>query len=139
MTDRPIPARQRRGWRRHDDGYVTAESAVVLPVVALFALGMLWMIGLGVTQVRLVDAARDAARSLARGDAAAVARAYGARSAPAGSSVRLAEVGDSVTVTVRDQVKAPGWLLLPLPSVTLQATATAPSEGALSADGARGG
>jgi hypothetical protein len=118
---------------------VTAEAAVVLPVVALFALGMLWMIGLGVAQVQLVDAARDTARSVARGDSAAVARAYGVRSAPSGSSIRLANTGDSVRVTVRARVQAPGWLLLPLPTVTLQAAATAPSEGAVDTERARGG
>jgi hypothetical protein len=126
-------AHQRRDRRRliRDRGYVTAEAAVVLPVVALFGLGMLWMIALGVAQVQLVDAARDAARSLARGDVATVARAYGVRSAPDGSSFRFVDTGSSVEVAVRARVTAPGWLLLPLPSVTLQATATAPTEGAV--------
>jgi hypothetical protein len=58
-----------------------------------------------------------------------VARAYAGRSAPAGSILRFSDTGSSVRVTVLSQVRAPRWLLLPLPSVTLRATATAPAEG----------
>ena len=51
-------------------GSVTAEFAVVLPAVVLVlgcCLGAVQVVGL---QVRLTDAAADAARSLARGDGA---------------------------------------------------------------------
>jgi TadE-like protein len=129
----------RQGRRRRDGGYVTAEAAVVLPVVVMFALGMLWVITLGVAQVQSVDAARDAVRSLARGDDPAVARAYGRRSAPAGSILRFSETTASVRVTVLSQVHAPRWLLLPLPTVTLRATATAPAEGPVESEAASDG
>lgn len=112
---------------------------MVLPVVAMFALGMLWMITLGVAQVQAVDAARDAARSLARGDDPTVARTYGGRSAPAGSILRFADTGGSVRVTVLSHVRAPRWLLLPLPSVTLRATATVPAEGPIGGEPANDG
>jgi hypothetical protein len=108
MMGRWSIGRSRRQRRRClDRGYVTAEAAVVLPVVAMFALGMLWVITLGVAQVQAVDAARDAARSLARGDDPAVARAYAGRSAPAGSILRFSDTGSSVRVTVLSQVRAP--------------------------------
>jgi hypothetical protein len=47
----------------------------------------------------------------------------------AGSTVRFADTGGSVRVTVLSRVRAPRWLLLPLPSVTLRGMATVPAEG----------
>lgn len=59
------------GSRFHrDDGSVTAEFAAVIPAVMLVlgcCLGAVQVVG---QQVRLTDAAADAARSLARGDGA---------------------------------------------------------------------
>lgn len=47
---------------------VTAEAAVLAPVVALcLALGV-WVVSLAHLQVRLIDASRDTARLVARGD-----------------------------------------------------------------------
>jgi hypothetical protein len=52
---------------------VTAETAVLAPVVALcLALGA-WIISLAHLQVRLIDASRDTARLVARGEAPAEA------------------------------------------------------------------
>lgn len=52
---------------------VTAETAVLAPVVALaLALGV-WVISLAHLQVRLIDAARDTARLVARGESATAA------------------------------------------------------------------
>jgi hypothetical protein len=108
---------------------VTAEAAVVLPVIALFAMALLWMLSIGVAKVETVDAARDAARVLARGDSAHSAGAAARRSAPPGASVSVdAESPGIVTVTVSLEAKAPGWLLVPLPSVTVSSTATTPAE-----------
>lgn len=58
------------GSRRLDDGSVTAEFAAVIPAVVLVlgcCLGAVQVVG---QQVRLTDAAADAARALARGDGA---------------------------------------------------------------------
>jgi hypothetical protein len=73
------------GDRRRDAGSVTAEFAAVIPAVMLIlacCLGAVQVVG---QQVRLTDAAADAARSLARGDdagraAALVHRAVGGAS-----------------------------------------------------------
>ena len=46
---------------------VTAETAIVLPFVVLVAVVLTWVVSLGATQMRVNDAARDAARMLARG------------------------------------------------------------------------
>ena len=44
---------------RDERGAVTAEAAMALPVLVLFTLAMAWLVGLGVTQVRALDAARE--------------------------------------------------------------------------------
>ena len=62
---------------------MTAEAAIVVPIMAAFALALVWLITLGIAQVRAVDAARDAAREMARGDDAAAAVSAARRTAPA--------------------------------------------------------
>jgi hypothetical protein len=55
---------------------VTAETAVLAPVVALcLALGV-WVISPAHLQVRLIDASRDTARLVARGERPAAAIAH---------------------------------------------------------------
>ena len=59
---------------------MTAETAVALPLIALFAVSMAWLVSIGITQVRALDAARETARAAARSDGAGeatVARASG--------------------------------------------------------------
>ncbi|MGH3471015.1 MAG: TadE family type IV pilus minor pilin [Nocardioidaceae bacterium] len=115
---------------RAQRGTVTAEAAVVLPVVAAVALALVWLISLAIMQVRVVDAARDAARSAARGDAQSVAVAQARRTTTQDASVRFERQGDQLTVTVTVQAAAPGWLLVPLPAVTLDASSTMIAEDA---------
>ncbi len=43
---------------------VTAETVMVLPLLVAVALGLAWLVSLGATQVRVVDAAREVARSV---------------------------------------------------------------------------
>ena len=61
--------------REQDSGSVVAEFAVALPAVVLVLGLCLGAVQVASQQVRLTDAAADAARTLARGDAAAVAEA----------------------------------------------------------------
>ena len=61
--------------RAGEQGAVTAETAMALPMIAIFAVSMAWLVSLGLTQVRAQDAAREAARAAARGDGAGDARA----------------------------------------------------------------
>lgn len=126
-NDTRVCCRRRRAVER---GTVTAEAAVVLPVIAFFAMALLWMLSLGIAKVETVDAARDAARVIARGDSTDIAVAAARRSAPPGASVSVdASSPGSVSVTVTVEAKAPGWLLVPLPSVAVGSTATTPAEG----------
>lgn len=127
-----VVTRRASGWRRaaDEDGTVTAEAAVVLPIVAAFALTMMWLLTIGIAKVETVDAARDAARAIARGDDPAAVVAAASRIAPPNAVISIDEGVDGlVTVTVAVDVQPPGWLLAPLPSVTLGSAASTLSEG----------
>jgi hypothetical protein len=121
---------RRSSWRRAgEDGTVTAEAAIVLPIIAAFALTLMWMLTVGIAKVETVDAARDAARAIARGDDPAAVVAAAARIAPPDAVITIDEGVDGlVTVTVAVDVQPPGWLVAPLPSVTLGSEASTLTE-----------
>lgn len=115
--------------RRDERGAVTAELVVALPVLLAVTLVLVWLVGLGIGQVRVVDGAREAARAFARGDDPASARSLGAAVAGPGSTVRIVQAGGRLQVTVERLVAGPGGLIGHLPAVRLRATAvTAPEE-----------
>jgi TadE-like protein len=109
---------------RDQRGMVTAEAALVLPLVAAFCLVMLWMLTLGIAQIRAVDAARDAARALARGEDREAAVSSAERSAPAGARVSFTESVGTVTASVSARIEPPSWLLVPLPPVDVESSST---------------
>lgn len=119
--------------RRGDTGSVTAETAVALPALVLVAVLAAWLVAAVAAEVRCVDAARLAARSLARGDAADQALAQARRAAPRDADVRVRLVGGEVVVEVRARV-GPG--VLAVPPVRVGATARAPVEPGTGSDGA---
>lgn len=95
---------------RDERGAVTAETALVLPLLVAVTLAMVWMLTFGVAQMKTTDAAREAARALARGDSPD--RAIGlAHEVVAGAEVGISEEGDTVRVTVEAEVPSPGGLL----------------------------
>ena len=100
---------------------VTAETAVVLPVLLLVLAAAVAAVVVVGAQLRCVDAAREGTRAAARGEPAAVVRDLAGRAAPAGARVVVITDGDTVTVTV----SAPVAPLGPLPwdvEVSAQAT-----------------
>src|SRR3954447_18647209 len=101
---------------------VTAETAAVLPVLALLLAFGLWAVSAGGQQVRCADAAREAARSAARGDTAAHVQSTAERLAPRGATVSVDWSGNLVTVSVRAGV-APMGRWLPTIAVTGRAVA----------------
>jgi hypothetical protein len=119
----------RSGPPADEDGSVTAEAAVVLPVIAAFALALVWMLSVGIAKVETVDAARDAARAIARGDDPAQAVATAARTAPPNSDIHIDYAAGLVTVTVSATVQPPGWLLAQLPAVSIGSRASTLLEG----------
>lgn len=111
-----------------DRGAATAELVAVLPVLVAVVLGLVWVLSLGIAQVRTVDAAREVARALARGDDPAQAVERGREVGPAGTSIDYAHTGDQVRASATAQVHGPGGLFGFLPGVRLRATAVAASE-----------
>lgn len=110
---------------RTDDGMVTAEAAAVLPsLVLLLAVGLTAVITVG-AQLKLVDAAREAARVAARGDSSAQATSAAERLGPDHTKVAIHQAAGTVSVEVSAQVRPFGLL----PGFTLHAHATAESEG----------
>ena len=87
---------------------VTAETAVLAPVVALcLALGA-WIISLAHLQVRLIDASRDTARLVARGEPPADAIREVRGTLPDDVRVRVSRSdGGYVTVRLTGRSKAP--------------------------------
>lgn len=117
------PPRRRR---RPDRGAVTAEAALALPVLVLVTVALVWTSSLVLTQVRLVDAARETARAVARDDGVEAARAQGARVAPEGAQVEVREEGGTVLVTVSVRVRPlPGLAFLPAPQMSADAVTSA--------------
>lgn len=101
---------------------------MVLPLLVAVTLGLTWLLALAAAQVRTVDAARETARALARGEDSPAAVERGLEVAPEGSHVAVARAGGEVTVTVTGRVSGPGRLLGRLPSPTLRAQAVAADE-----------
>jgi len=102
---------------------VTVETAMVLPLLVLFALVGVAMIGLAQARLRCADAAEQAARQLARGDPGEAARLA---SVVAGRPVRLSSTrnGPDTVVTLRAELRPLHWLA----SVDISESATVATE-----------
>jgi Flp pilus assembly protein TadG len=99
---------------------VTAETAVVLPVLLFVLAGAVSAVVVVGAQLRCVDAAREGARAAARGDAPAEVVRLTRDAAPDGA-VTAVDGGETVRVTVSASVTPLG----PLPwHVEVSATAT---------------
>lgn len=129
MLGRVRPGGSRPGRARSQHGAVTAETAMVLPVLVAVTIGLVWALSLAAAQMRTVDAARETARAVARDEPTEVALALGRRVAPTDAKITVTGDGDAVQVRVESQVKGPGGLFDFLPSVTLTARAVARAEG----------
>ena len=86
---------------------VTAELATIAPFAVAFAFLLLWVISLGLTQIRIADASREAARMIARGEAVQDAEEIARSHAPAGARVSVDTESGAVTVTVTARSRMP--------------------------------
>ncbi|ABL79910.1 MULTISPECIES: TadE family protein [unclassified Nocardioides] len=118
----------RGSGRRRERGAATAELAMALPLLVAITLGLVWLLAVGAAQVRAVDAARETARAVARGDSVTAAVARGQRVAPPGSRVSVHDDGGQVTAVVVGRVDGPGGLFGRLPGVAVSAQAVAAAE-----------
>lgn len=94
---------------------VTAETAVVLPVLLLVLAAAVSAVTVVGAQVRCVDAAREGARAAARGETPATVSELVRRTAPAGAVVDVALAGDEVRVRVSAPVAPLGPVPLEVP------------------------
>lgn len=86
---------------------VTAELATIAPFGVAFGLLLLWVVSLGLTQVRLADASREGARLVARGEPVETAELAAKKLSPDGAKVTVATDDGLVTVTVRAKSAMP--------------------------------
>ncbi|MHB1800967.1 MAG: TadE family type IV pilus minor pilin [Actinomycetes bacterium] len=122
----------RTRWFGDDRGMVTAETALVLPVILLVFAAVLWGVTVASAQLAVVDAARLAARAVARGDDPAQVRQLVARAGPPGAAIAVEQEGPGADALLRVQVSARvraagrigGWL----PVLALTATAVTQRE-----------
>lgn len=126
---------ERSGQRRHareevgptgrwgDRGAVTAEAAMVIPVLVIFVLALLWALTAASAQIRCVDAARAGARAAARSEPEAQVREAALSAAPQRARVEVERAGDLWRVTVAAPAPGPGPL-----AMTLSARAVAAAE-----------
>jgi len=101
---------------------------MVLPLMVAVVIALVWLLAVGSAQVRAVDAARETARALARGDDQASAVARGLQVATPGSRMEVSRSGGQVRVVVTGRVHGPGGLLAGLPAPELHAEAVAADE-----------
>lgn len=109
MTGRPGP--------RSDAGAVTVEAAIAIASIVTVVVLCIGAIVAVSTQVRCIDAAREAARLAARDDRTNAVVAAG-RVAPNGAEIAIREDGAFVVATVRARAT-----LFPLVELSAEAVA----------------
>ncbi|MFG1818700.1 TadE family type IV pilus minor pilin [Kribbella sp. NPDC049174] len=109
-------------------GAVTAEVAIALPVLLTLLFLGIWLIGVVTANIRCIDAARDVARAVARGESPETAQEIGRRTAPAGATVTISRTDSDIHVTVTASPHRNAPLLEALPATPITAEATVQSE-----------
>ena len=130
LTAQPNPPDQNARTRQHNSserGAVTAELAIALPVLLSLLLLGIWSIGLVILNIRCIDAARDVARAVARGEPPDQAKAIGHRTIPTGT-ITVSREGPDIRVTVTATPTHNPPLLSALAPTRLTALATLESE-----------
>jgi Flp pilus assembly protein TadG len=92
-------------------GFVTAETAMVMPTLIGLGLALVLIVTAAATQLRCADAAWEAARGLARGEPADYANQVVSRLGPPDASVAVETNDGSVLVRVSAQLALAGALL----------------------------
>lgn len=118
-----------------DAGYVTAETAAVLPALAVVAVALLWVLAAGAAHIRCLDAARTAAREVARGEPDSRVAADVRAAAPRDADILITPEGGLVRAIVRVRLALPGPLGRYGGAVSVAASAVAEAESALARPG----
>lgn len=122
-----------RGRRRPavDRGSVTAEAALTVPGLLLFAVMLMWGLAAAAAHIQCVDAARAGARAAARSEPGGAVVAAARAAGPEGTRVDVRRDGDLWRVRVEAPAPDPVSWALPL-----RAEAVALAEDTVGADGA---
>lgn len=107
--------------RRADEGAAAAEFAMVMPALVLIIGIVVGAGAVGATQLRAMDAARAAAREIARGEVQTEVIAQARKTA--GDAARVTIEDDDGYAEVTVEVPLPDSLAPVLESVTASATA----------------
>ncbi|MEU9057786.1 TadE family type IV pilus minor pilin [Streptomyces sp. NPDC048430] len=112
-------------WRPRsgDRGGVTAEAAMVFPVLVAFVFALVWALVAASDQIRCVDAARAGARAAARSEPEDSVRSAAQEAAPGRARVAVERTGGLWRVRVEAPTPGPGPL-----GLTLSAEAVALAE-----------
>lgn len=105
---------------------------MVIPVLAVFALALLWALMAASAQIRCVDAARAGARAAARSEPAPQVKEAALSSAPEGAAVDVERSGALWRVRVTAPTPGPGRLAVTLSAEAAAAAEDAPVTGAAS-------
>lgn len=109
-------------------GMVTAELATIAPFIVALAFLLLWVVSLGFTQIRIADASREAARMVARGDAAGDAKDVALHQSPGGAHVTVSSAKGLVTVTVTARSRMPVPFFSGIGARTMKSSSVAAQE-----------
>src|SRR5699024_7421742 len=110
---------------KHTEGSVTADFAVILPVVVLAIAMLINVIAVGMHQSNMQQAAAVAARQLARGEASDAIHTPVANMTSNATNVTASGSGDWATVELTSPVPGPLGLF---PRIELTAKAKAPDQ-----------
>lgn len=99
-----------RGARRADAGFVTAETALVVPVLVALVAVLIWGLIAACARIECVDAARAGARLAARSEPHGVVLRAARGAAPEGAHVTVGREGDLVRVRVAAELPGIGRL-----------------------------
>ena len=112
--------------RSSDEGSVLLETALAIPLLMAVAVALAWGLSLAATSASLGDAARTAARSLARGETGQDVLDRARASVP-GAHVSVEDTGADVAVVVAQEVSPPVPILRGL-SITVTQRIAIPRE-----------
>ena len=110
----------------NDRGSVLLETALAIPMLFAIAMSLLWALGVGTTALALGDTAREAARSIARGESVDSVARRTSNLAPR-AEVTIDQADGLVSVELVENVRIPIPMLDGL-AFTVHRSAQAASE-----------